>query len=142
MKSRKFLLLQIYLYLICLVAAVTFLITAGNGLWGVVSIALPRLTIDEYDYKVVSSFEHYKYAPPKMERALQETKVKPVDDAELRRRWEEEKRLILDAEQRGGLREFIRMWVWMVIVVPIYIFHWRAARRLKDTVDDPAEAGA
>lgn len=140
MTSRKLLLLQIYLYLVCLVAAVTFLFVVGNGLWGVVGIVLPRLTINEYDYKIVSSFEHYKHGRPKMERAPQETEIETVDDTELRRRWEEEKRLILDAEQRGGLREFIRMWVWMVILVPIYIFHWRAAKRLKDPDVDPAKS--
>jgi len=140
MIPRKFLLLQIYLYLICLVAAVTFLFVVGNGLWGVVSIALPRLTIDEYDYKVVSSFEHYKYARPKVVRPDEDTEIDSVDDVELHRRWEEEKQLILGAERRGGLREFVRMFVWMVIIVPIYIFHWRAARKLKDTIVEPPGA--
>jgi hypothetical protein len=140
MTSRKLLLLQIYLYLVCLVAAVTFLFVVGNGLWGVVGIALPRLTVNEHDYKIVSSFEYYKHARPKMERAPQEKEIEPVDDAELRRRWEEEKQLILDAEQRGGLREFVRMWVWMIILVPIYVFHWRAAKRLKGPVVDPAKS--
>jgi hypothetical protein len=39
MNSRKMLLLQIYLYLICLVDVVAFLVVVGNGLWGVVQMA-------------------------------------------------------------------------------------------------------
>jgi hypothetical protein len=55
MNSRKMLLLQIYLFLICQVAVVAFTVIVGNGLWGVVQMAAPRLTISDYDYKVVSS---------------------------------------------------------------------------------------
>ncbi|MFC1476059.1 hypothetical protein ACFLQW_03555 [Candidatus Zixiibacteriota bacterium] len=137
MSSKKLLLRQIYLYLICLVSVVAFLVIGGDGLWGVVEMASPQLTISEYDYKIVSSYEHFKTAWPKMDRVHPGAEIEIVDDDELRRKYEDERRLILDAERRHGLREFIRMWVWMIIIVPIYLFHWRTARRLKS---EPGEA--
>jgi hypothetical protein len=114
MSSRKLLLRQIYLYLICLVSAVIFLFVVGNGLWGVVEMAMPQLTISEYDYKIVSSYEHFKTSRPKTDRAHLAAEIEVVDEDELRRRYEDERRLILDAERRGGLREFVRMWVWTI----------------------------
>jgi len=137
MSPRKLLLLQIYLYLICLVTAITFLIVVGNGLWGVVGMVLPRLTISQDDYKTISSFEHYKNSRARLDRPQEISKTGQIDETELRLRWEEEKLLVLDSERRIGLREFIRMWVWIVLVVPIYLFHWRAARRLKDETETP-----
>ncbi len=137
MSSRKLFLHQIYLYLVCLVSAVIFLFVVGNGLWGVVEMAIPKLTISEYDYKIVSSYEHFKTSRPKTDRAHPAAEIEVVDEDELRRRYEEERRLILDAERRGGLREFVRMWVWMIILVPIYLFHWRTARKLKPESEDP-----
>jgi hypothetical protein len=131
MSSRRLLLQQIYLYLICLASVIVFLFVVGNGLWGVVQLALPHLTISEYDYKIVSSFEHYKTSRPKMDPARPGMEFEVVDDAELRRRYEDERELILGAERRGGLREFVRMWVWMIVIVPVYFFHWRVARKIK-----------
>jgi len=140
MNSRKTVLLQIYLYLICLAAVIAFLFVVGNGLWGIVQISLPRLTIDEHDYKIISSFEYYKTARPLIERGSPDAQNEAVGEEELRQRYEEQRRLILDAERRGGLREFVRMWVWLITVVPIYLFHWRTARRLKEDrpIADPA----
>ena len=142
MTSRKYLLLQIYFYLICLVVAVVVLIVVGNGLWGAVSMAFPRLTMNDRDYKAISSFEHYRANQPKRAEFQQETEQRPVDQTELRRRWEEEKQLLIDTERRSGLREFIRMWVWIIIVVPIYFIHWRAAKKLKDPTPQPATPGS
>ncbi len=139
MISKKHLLLQIYLYLICLVAVVTSIVLLGNGLWGLVRVAAPQLTISENEYKSVASFEYYRRSglPQKTIRAPKiPSDSLGVDLAEneaaLRKYWEEERQLILDGERRGGLREFVRMWVWLIVVAPIYLFHWRAVRRLRD----------
>lgn len=143
MASRKMLLWQIYLYLVCLVAAITFIIVAGNGLWGVVGMAWPRLTVNEREFKTIASFEHYRRDRPELTRerptrVVGEEQPRPqeiVDETELRRRWEDEKQLILDAERRSGMREFIRTWVWLIIVIPVYFFHWRSARNVREEED-------
>jgi hypothetical protein len=137
MASRRIVLLQVYLYLVCLVTVIAFVIASAAMIWGGFRMALPRLALREHDYKIISSFEYYKNSRHEARVSEKETPVEPLSQDELRRLWEEEKRLTVDAEQRGGLSQLIQAGIWVVIVVPIYFFHWRAARRLKEPAAEP-----
>lgn len=142
MASRRIVLLQVYLYLVCLVTVIAFVIATAAMVWGGFRMAFPKLTIYENDYKAISSFEYYKHSRPSKARGEQDSTAVSASDDELRRLWEDEKRLTLDAERRGGLRQVVQAGIWVVIVAPIYIFHWRAARKLKDTPDESPESQA
>jgi len=139
MASRRIVLLQVYLYLVCLVTVIAFVIAAAAMIWGGVQIALPKLTIYEQEYKKISSFEYYKDSRPERKTVEADSTAAPIGDDRLRRLWEEEKQLTLDAERRAGLRQVIQAGIWVVIVVPLYLLHWRAARKLKDPSGEPTQ---
>jgi hypothetical protein len=133
-----------YFHLVSLVAIVTIIFAAISGGRGLLRLVFPVLSMDQYTWERVESFEAYKRSSPNPVHAVRprtgpgmsvdETVAEPVDegssDAELRQSWEQERALLVSGQKRRGLWSLIESLVSLVVVIPIYWWHRRAAKRL------------
>ena len=134
-----------YFNLVSLVGIIVFLIAAINGGHGLMRMIVPKLSMPQHEWKQVQSFEAYKNRRGKPSRAARlaeglvegptegaaEAQVEESEE-ELRREWAEHRELAIEGEKRRGLWNLLQALVTLVVAVPVYWWHRRGAKRLKD----------
>jgi hypothetical protein len=117
---------QIYAYCVCAVAMLVGIIFIVNGIYGIVKIAAPELTISQYSWSNIATFQSFKTEWEKNKESLQLT------DEELKVRWEDKRAVALMGEKREGTQNLVNMLIAVVIVAPVFFVHWRLARGRKE----------
>jgi hypothetical protein len=123
---KKGLIKKIYAYtacVICLVAGIIFLCVA---IYGTIRIAAPGFTLSRWEWEKVATFQSFKTDWEKTEGALQ------LPDDELRIRWEDKREVAIAKERREGWQNLIQNLICLLVVTPLFIIHWRLARRMPD----------
>ena len=130
---------KIYALLVCFVAVVCITITTGMGLYELVKLAQPQLTLNPYQYQQLQSNEAYRRtqyqgirlvnpyggAPP--EPSLQNQS--PKTDAEIEEMREAELKRLISNERRMATASLIRLLIVLLVTCPLFYIHWRIARR-------------
>lgn len=122
---KKDLILRIYAYAVCAILLFVGLIFVIEGTGGIVKIAAPALTMNQRDWAPIASFQSFKTDWEKTEGAPELT------DDELRVRWQDKRQVALMTEKRRGGQSLIHMLIGFVWLTPLFIIHWRLARRLR-----------
>jgi len=117
--------MRFYVNAVCLICIVTGAIFLGGGIWGVVRIYYPELTVRSKTWSKVATIESFK-AEPKRRKGLDE-----LSDEEIAKRWQIEKDATIKEEKREGIRDIFQMAICLIIVVPLFGVHWRLAKRLR-----------
>lgn len=134
-----------YFNVVSLVGVIVFLIAAINGGHGLLRMMVPKLSMPQYEWQQVQSFEAYKNGrgkPRWAARPVEESAATPVDvqeedsEEELRRAWAEHRTLAIEGEKRRGLWDLLQAMVTLVVAVPVYWWHRRGAKRHRD-LDEP-----
>lgn len=132
---------RIYALLVCFVALVCITITTGMGLYELVKLAQPRLTLNPYQYQQLQSNEAYRRAqnqgvrlvnpygsvsgtPP--EPSLQNQR--PKTDSEIEEIREAELQRLISNERRMATASLIRLLIVLLVTCPLFYIHWRIAR--------------
>ena len=133
-----------YFHLVSLVAMIVILIAAINVGHGVLQLAFPALSMNQYDWEQVESFQAYKDsrgarrpkidpdAQPKRPDTPAEVSGGQESDQELRQAWQERKTIMVEGQRRRGLWTLVEALVTALIVFPIFWWHRHQAKRLKD----------
>ena len=134
-----------YFHVVSLVAMIVILIAAINVGHGVLQLAFPALSMNQYDWEQVESFQAYKDsrgahrpqidpdAKPIRPETPSEVSSGQESDQVLRQAWEERKVIMVEGQRRRGLWTLVEALVTGLIVLPIFWWHRREAKRLKDT---------
>ncbi len=133
-----------YFHLVSLVGIIVIIIAAITAGHGILKLAFPALSMDQYNWERTQSFESYKRnqdpGSVKMPRRPVEDTVAAesadISDDELRRMWQDERDLLIEGQRRRGLWSVIESMVTIVIVLPIFWWHRRSAKLLKEPDSD------
>lgn len=117
---------QVYVYVVCVICLFIGIIFLCVGIYGVIKIISPEFTIPNREWKKVVTFQSFKTDWEKTEGAVQLT------DEELRIRWQDKKETAIMGEKRDGMQNLTNMLICFVIILPIFIIHWRLARKLRE----------
>ena len=122
---KKEIVKQVYFYVICAISIVIGMFYLGGGIYGVVKITSPEFTLPQSQWRDIATFQGFK-------TDWEKNKDTPIlTDAELMVRWQDKKQIAIMGEKRGGKQNLLLMLICFIIVMPIFIIHWRLARRLK-----------
>lgn len=137
--GKKSILLQVYLYLVCLIAIIFVIIWASMGLWGLVKVVVPQFTIQSYELRSYLSYDEFvrtggggpRGAPPTVAAPEGGKAAEPAKPT--REDWQEYRKSIVTAQRYNGFQDFAQGIIWLIVVVPVLIFHWRNAKRLRES---------
>jgi hypothetical protein len=118
--------LQIYAYCVCAVALAVAVIFFCAGVYGIVKIAAPGFTVPQHEWANIATFQSFKTDWQKTQGAVQLT------DDELKMRWEDKRQIAIMAEKRGGAQNLVNMIIAFVVALPVFILHWRLARKHRE----------
>lgn len=117
---------RIYLYVVCFVCLGCGMIFLGTGIYGAVKIANPEFTLRTWEYQRIATLQSFK-------TDWEKGKDRPqLTEGELRVRWEDKRKVLMQAERREGLHSLVGMLICFAIVTPIFIVHWRWAKRMEE----------
>lgn len=117
---------QVYAYGVCVICLCVGIIFLCVGIYGIIKMAAPEFTMPRYEWKKIATFQSFKTDWEKTEGSAQLT------DEELRIRWEDKREIAVMAEKRDGMHNIINLLICFVVVIPIFIIHWRLARKLRE----------
>jgi hypothetical protein len=122
--------LEIYALVVCFAAVVTFMISFGVGAYNVVRMAKPSLTINAWTFKMYQ--DNQSFRDQKLHENMPKGKAPLTEEQVTSRRlsgWAGE----LYAERRSGFQTFTQTAIFVLIAVVVFWFHWRLARREKES---------
>ena len=117
---------QVYSYTVCVISMFIVIIFLCTGIYGVVKIIAPEFTLPQSEWKEIATFQSFKTDWEKTEGAPELT------EEELMIRWQDKREIAIMSEKRAGMQNLINMLICFVVLVPIFIVHWRLARRLRE----------
>jgi len=144
---------RVYLLAVCFVTVVCAAITAGMGLYSLLKMAAPELTLDTYAYNAHQSLDSYKqshyYAarlhpqafivPGAMgvarpipllrsellRNSIPETTPTPLPDEEIEQLRMESYRTLIRNHKRSAMQEVIRTAIVLLVSCILFFVHWR-----------------
>jgi hypothetical protein len=149
-KDRSF---RIYLLAVCFVSVVCAAITAGMGLYSLLKIVAPELTLDTHSYNAHQSLDNFKkshfYAtglhpqafiipgamgvarslPMRQSDMLinseSDAGPTPLSDEEVEQLRLESYRMLIKNHKRTAMQELIRTAIVLLVSCILFIVHWR-----------------
>jgi|GEM_PF-5431823 len=129
-----------------LASVILLLVLVGfsiSGLWGLVKIALPKLT-EEYEWKRVATFDRFveeryqekngvfysKYGKEDSTTAISREKVEA--------KWKSAQVNVVDDERREGLRMIMLWFVVVLVCLPLYLYHHKAVKKGRQAMEQAA----
>jgi hypothetical protein len=160
LKDRSF---KIYLLAVCFVSVVCVTITAGIGLYSLVKIMAPQLTLDTHSYNAHQSLDNFKqshfYAnrfhprgfivrgatgvdralPMRQSDILQNrapaAEPTPLTDEEVEQLRLESYQMLIRNHKRSAIQELIRATLVLFISSMLFLAHWRLIRKYDNEAD-------
>ena len=130
-----------------LASVILLLVLVGfsiSGLWGLVKIAIPKLTTENYEWKMVSTFDRYVQDKYREKNGLYFTRLEKEDStAALTReqvevKWKSAQQNVLDDERREGLRMIMLWFVVLIVCLPLYLYHHKAVKKARQAMEQAA----
>lgn len=117
-----------------------------SGLWGLVRIGIPALTVQSYEWKRVSTLDRYIENDYREENGLyyrlgrfEKTDTSKTFGGLTRQKVEEKWRMaqadVLYEERRGGLQQILFWFVAVVVCLPLYLYHHKAVKKARQMME-------
>lgn len=126
-------LLELYALTVCLFTVICFTVALGVGLYAVVSIASPQLTLNAFTYTQHQTNDAFwdscneRFCSPE-----DRSKNRPAE-AELTVKREQSLARALENERREALQTALKAFIFSLIAGLIFFFHWRIAHAVRST---------
>ncbi len=144
--------IRIYALAVCFATILCITISTGIGLFDIVQMVLPKLTMNSYEYRNLQSNENFRrsgmtgawpalmainergpgaaLARPVPKQGEQE----PLSEEEVTRMREQQLAIIIDNARHDAQRSLIQIMIVLLVSCPVFYFHWRLAQKL-DSAD-------
>lgn len=122
--------IEVYALVVCFASVITFMISLGIGAYSFVRVVKPALTIQSWTYKMHQSNEAFR--DQKLHENAPKNTVKKSEEEVTKLRLESWKGE-LAMERRTGFQTMVQCSIFIVISVFLYFFHWRLAKREKES---------
>ena len=126
----------LYYYLISAITVVIMIYGGIAGLLGLYKMVDPVANISSYEYESYSSLDHYTEFGPYARGVTKpiapgdtSTAQNEPTEEEIEQRWQRYRTMIVDGERREGRQDVIRLGIILIVCLPIFLIHWRFARR-------------
>ena len=146
---------RIYLLAVCFVSVVCVAITAGIGLYSLLKIAAPELTLNTHAYNAHQSLDNFKnshfyatglnsqavFFPGAMgvagpvrqsdilQNSAQQVDPTPLPDEEIEQLRLESFQTLIKNHKRSAAQELIRTAIVLLVSGILFVAHWRLIRR-------------
>jgi hypothetical protein len=120
---------QWYGYTVCLVAVVTFLLSARGVVDDLFTLSNPLRSSSRYGTSL-TSFEAYAATQDMAPRRAPGDSVTPPSDDELRRRYEALKEDQIAQSRFDATRGIVASLLMLLIAAGLFVWHWRWLRAL------------
>lgn len=117
-------LLEIYALAVCFVTVICFAIVLGIGLYDILEMSNPEMTIKSYQYQRHQSNEAFSRNKSKYKEKYSEAEITKIR--------EKSYSVALKAEQRDAIQSFIRVLIIMLIDIIIFLIHWRLGKYARE----------
>ncbi|MCZ6503950.1 MAG: hypothetical protein O6945_15740 [Gammaproteobacteria bacterium] len=141
---------RIYALAVCFASILCIAISTGIGLYDMVQITFPKLTMDSYLYQNLQSNEAYRQShlyPGRMpiypvminqggsgiSRAASISNPNdedPLSDEEVTQRRQQQITIAIDNVRHDALRSLMQILIVLLVSIPLFIVHWRFAQKL------------
>ena len=130
-----------------LASVILLLVLVGfsiSGLWGLVKIAIPKLTTENYEWKMVSTFDRYIQDKYREKNGLYFTRLEKEDSTaaltreQVEAKWKSAQQNVLDDEQREGLRMIMLWFVVIIVCFPLFFYHHKAVKKGRQGMEQAA----
>lgn len=131
----------IYYYLISAICVITMIFAGISGLQGLYSMLDPESNLNEYEWQNYADIDQFKRmdseAPKRMPRTgesgpdIKDTQstLPELTDQQWQQRWDKYRANLLRAKELTGRRQLVYMLIAAIICLPLFVLHWRFARR-------------
>jgi len=134
-----------YFHIVSLVAVIVLLVAVIAAGHAILQLVFPTVSLSSLEWQQVQSFAAYKRAggaggPRGHVSQPTDTShvVAATSESELREAWEEYRSLVVEGERHSGLWSLLQTFVTIVVTLPVFWWHRRAAKRLKP-IEEPEE---
>jgi hypothetical protein len=130
-------LLEIYALLICLGAVICFAISLGIGVYSMIGIIDPEITLDSWEYSKHQSNDAYwedkrgSLYVPVVEPKEVEPPVRPNKN-ELTKQRLESFASAIKIEKRESKQSVLRISIILFICTILFFIHWRIAKKTRN----------
>ncbi len=130
-----------------LASVILLLVLVGfsiSGLWGLVKIAIPKLTTENYEWKMVSTFDRYVQDKYREKNGAYFSKFEKEDTTaaltreQVETKWKSAQQNVLDDERREGLRMIMLWFVVMIVCLPLYLYHHKTVKKGRQGMEQAA----
>lgn len=130
-----------------LASVILLLVLVGfsiSGLWGLVKIAIPKLTTENYEWKMVSTFDRYVQDKYREKNGVFFSKFEKEDSTQaftreqVEMKWKSAQQNVLDDERREGLRMIMLWFVVVIVCLPLYLYHHKAVKKARQQAEQQA----
>jgi len=117
-----------------------------SGLWGLMRMGIPQLTVSGYEWRKVSSLDNFVEDKYREENGLyykkgskeDTTKASAIDSQKVEMKWQIAKSDALAEERRVGLQQILLWLVVVIICLPLYIYHHGAVKKAHKMLEQSA----
>ena len=140
---------RIYALAVCFASILCVAISTGIGLYDVVQITFPKLTMDSYLYQNLQSNDAYRQShlyPMRnigsgfivegrgISRAASMSNPsndeEPLSNEEVSERRQQQLTIAIDNVRHDAIRSLLQILVILLVSIPLFIIHWRFAQKL------------
>lgn len=115
-----------YAHSVCAICICCGIIFTIFGIYGIIQIASPGFGMGEYKWQKIATFQSFKTDWEK------DKETPELTDEELKVRWQDKREIAIMGEKRQGKQNLTRMFICFIIVIPLFVIHWRLARKAKE----------
>jgi len=124
-------LLELYALAVCFFTVACFAIALGIGLYAVIGVADPAITLNSYTYSQHQTNDAYWQGCAGRYCAPDDKKVRPPE-AEVTKQREASFARELSNERRNEVQTLIKCFIVIFVDLFIFLFHWVLARRARN----------
>jgi len=122
-------LLEIYALAVCFVTVVCAVFVTGIGLYDLLEISKPEFTLASHQYQRYQSNEAFYSSE------CEDGNKKKLTEEEITKKRLAAYDTALKSEQRDAVQSLVKAFIVLVLDVLVFLFHWRLARRSRETAN-------
>lgn len=142
--------IRIYALAVCFATILCMTIAAGIGLFDIVQISLPKLTMNSYEFQILQSNENFRRSgmayghvgslmmnngrAPGLARPVQIANGEEAlpSEEEVTRLREQQLIFVINNARHDAQRSLIQILIILLVCSPLFYVHWRLAVNLDD----------
>ena len=128
---------EIYSSLVCFVTVICCSVWLGMGLYSLVGVLEPEITLDKWSYEMYQIDQHpypllseepFILGPPETIEIKKPKPFVPKSDKQMAEERLTNYQLVLKSEIRKNKQTLLKSFIAVIICLPLFFIHWRFIR--------------